>query len=100
MELWVQNSSGQKSASLTFALVGFVVVTFWLLLSIFSHVGHFDIRAFDSATAMGYLVPFLSLYFGRRWTDARATNLDTDSTSVVNTRANQGAVEVPVAPTL
>jgi hypothetical protein len=69
MNLWIKNTSGQSSASLTFATIGFFVVTLWLLLSIVAKVGHVDIRQFDSAAAMGYLSPLLLLYFGRRHSD-------------------------------
>lgn len=76
--MWLKNTSGQKSASLTFASVGFTVVTLWLLVSIVSKIGHIEIRQFDAGTAMGYLTPLLALYFGRRWTDDKNA-LDTDS---------------------
>jgi hypothetical protein len=77
MGLWVKNTSGQNSASLTFVTIGFIVVTLWLLASIVSKIGHIEIREFDSAAAMGYLTPLLALYFGRRWTDGKNT-LDVD----------------------
>lgn len=77
MTPWVKNSVGQKSASLTFASVGFSVVTLWLLASIVSKIGHIEIRQFDSGTAMGYLTPLLALYFGRRWTEGKS-GLDTE----------------------
>lgn len=75
--MWIKNTSGQKSASLTFVSVAFSVVTLWLLVSIVSKIGHIEIRQFDAATAMGYLTPLLALYFGRRWTDGKNT-LDMD----------------------
>ncbi len=80
--MWVKNTSGQKSASLTFAAVGFTVVTLWLVVSIVSKIGHIEIRQFDGATAMAYLTPLLALYFGRRWTDGKST-LDMDPGDVV-----------------
>jgi hypothetical protein len=75
--MWIKNTSGQKSASLTFAAVGFSVVTLWLLASIISKIGHVEIREFEAGAAMGYLAPLLALYFGRRWTDGKNT-LDMD----------------------
>jgi hypothetical protein len=75
--MWIKNTSGQKSASLTFVAVAFSIVTLWLLLSIFSKIGHIEIREFDSSSAMSYLTPLLALYFGRRWTDGKST-LDSD----------------------
>ncbi len=84
--MWVKNTSGQKSASLTFVVVGFTVVTLWLLVLIVSKIGHFEIRQFDSGTAMGYLTPLLALYFGRRWTNEKNT-LDTDHADQVESES-------------
>lgn len=95
MGLWVKNTLGQQSASLTFVTVGFVVVTLWLLVSILSKIGHIEIRSFDSAQAMGYLVPLLALYFGRRWTDGKNT-LDTDPAAGVNVSSTSTSSTVVV----
>lgn len=75
--MWIKNTSGQKSASLTFVSIAFGIVTLWLLLSVFSKIGHIEIREFDAGSAMAYLTPLLALYFGRRWTDGKNT-LDSD----------------------
>ncbi len=75
--MWLKNTAGQPSASLTFAFIGFIVVTLWLVVSIIAKVGNFEIRQFDSGSAMGYLLPLLALYFGRRWTDGKGGTLDT-----------------------
>lgn len=72
--MWIKNTSGQKSASLTFVSIAFGVVTLWLLVSIFSKIGHVEIREFDAAAAMGYLTPLLALYGGRRYTDGKFTS--------------------------
>lgn len=69
MKFWIKDTTGSPSASLTFATIGFFVVTLWLVVSIVSKIGHIDIRQFDGGGAMGYLTPLLALYFGRRWTD-------------------------------
>jgi hypothetical protein len=34
-------------------------------------VGSLHIRAFDVAACSSYLIPILSLYFGRKFTDAK-----------------------------
>lgn len=73
MNLWIKNTSGQPSASLTFCTIGFAVVTLWLLASIFAKIGHFEIRPFDGSQAMMFELPLLSLYFGRRYTDGKFT---------------------------
>lgn len=74
MTPWVTDTNGNKSASLTMAVVGFVVVTLWLLISIFAKIGNLQIREFDATGAMAYLTPLLALYFGRRWTDTSTTS--------------------------
>ena len=72
----LKNSSGQKSASFTMMIVGFSVVTLWLLVSIVARIGHLEIRPFSSAEAMSYFSPLALLYFGRRFQDGKtATNL-------------------------
>lgn len=97
MSLWFKNTQGDRSASLTFATIGFIVVTLWLLVSILSKIGHIEIRQFDSATAMGYLAPLLALYFGRRWTDEK-NSLDVEpGTSVKTTSTSSLTVSTPVA---
>lgn len=62
-------SDGKKSASFTMMVIGFVVVTLWLLVSIFEEIAGIQIRAFSSTDAMAYFTPLTLLYFGRRWTD-------------------------------
>lgn len=68
---WMKNSKGEASASLTFMSVAFVVTTLVYILSIFETLGPITIRNFDVAAAGVYFVPLLSLYFGRRFTQAR-----------------------------
>lgn len=88
MGIWMKDSSGTQSASLTMCAVGFALVSLWLLVSIVAKIGHIEIREFDAGQAMGYLTPLLALYFGRRWTDGKNT-LDVDP--------NQPQVSVAVA---
>jgi drug/metabolite transporter (DMT)-like permease len=90
MALWLKNTSGQASASLTFATIGFCVVTLWLLVSIVAKLGHTEIRPFSGSEAMAYLTPLLALYFGRRWTDVKST-LDNDSNQITVTPEQKGA---------
>jgi hypothetical protein len=62
-------SKNQKGFTLieTLVVVGFIVVTLWLLLSIFSKIGHIEIRPFSGSEAMSYFSPLAALYYGRRW---------------------------------
>lgn len=93
--MWLKNTSGQKSASFTFVVVGFVVVTVWMLLSIFSKIGHIEIREFDGATAMTYLSPLLALYFGRRWNETKTVDSDANSATVATA---DGSAPTKVTP--
>lgn len=95
--MWLKNTAGQPSASLTFAFIGFIVVTLWLVVSIIAKVGNIEIRQFDSAQAMGYLLPLLALYFGRRWTDGKGGTLDTAPTGLTVQGKSTPEVEDPAS---
>ena len=45
-----------------------MVVTLWLLAWIIGTAMGLTVPAFDATSAMAYLTPLLTLYFGRRWT--------------------------------
>jgi hypothetical protein len=68
---WVRDASGHRSVSVTLLVVSFFVTTLAFVLSIFSKIGPVEIRPFDVAACSTYMVPILTLYFSRRWTDAR-----------------------------
>lgn len=65
---WIKNSQGEPSASLTMALIAFIMVTLWLLVWLIATPFGVPVPVFEAATAMAYLSPILALYFGRRWT--------------------------------
>ena len=66
--IWIKNTKGEPSASLTMVVVAFVVVTLWLVVWLIVAPLGVPMPAFEVTTAMGYLMPLLTLYFGRRWT--------------------------------
>lgn len=68
---WIKDASGHKSVSVTLLVVSFFVTTIAFVLSIFHNIGPIEIRPFDVAACSTYMVPILTLYFSRRWTDAR-----------------------------
>jgi hypothetical protein len=68
MAIWIKNTQGEPSASLTMSVISFVVVTLWLLAWLVATPFGVPVPSFDAATAMAYLSPILALYFGRRWT--------------------------------
>jgi len=68
---WMRNDKGKQSVSATFAAVSFIVTTLVYLGSAFEKIGTFSFRAFDVSAAATYFIPVLSLYFGRKFTDAK-----------------------------
>lgn len=69
--LWIRDSKGYGSVTVTFATVAFWVTTLAYILSIFEKIGPFTVRPFDVAACGAYFVPILTLYFGRKFTEAK-----------------------------
>ena len=69
----LKQSDGRPSASFTMMIIAFAVVTLWLLVSIVEEAFGLTIREFSGAEAMSYFTPIATLYFSRRWTDAKNT---------------------------
>ncbi len=69
---WMKDSSGKASASLTFAALSFMVITLWILLSIFETI-QFGEKSIitrpppSEGIILAYLGTTFSLYFGRRY---------------------------------
>jgi hypothetical protein len=59
--------------SATFATISFLAVTGAYIAAIFEKIGPLSIRPFDSAACSSYLIPVLTLYFGRRWTETKSS---------------------------
>lgn len=72
MNIWIKNTKGEKSASLTFAVIAFVVVMFWMVAAIFVNPFGITVMPFDASEAMMVLMPLLGLYWGRRNTDVKS----------------------------
>jgi hypothetical protein len=68
--MWIKDTSGHESVSVTFVTVAFWLTAINYVLSMFKHIGPVEIRAFDVGACTSFLVPFVSLYFGRKWIDA------------------------------
>ena len=71
---WVKDAQGYGSVTTTLVFVSFWVTTLAYLASVVSEVGPVKFRPFDIAACSTYFIPILTLYFGRRWTDANAKN--------------------------
>lgn len=70
--MWLKRTDGQPSSSFTFVVIGFTIVSLWLLLSIFTQVLGLEIREFSGTEAMAYLSPFLAYAWGRKWQEGRS----------------------------
>lgn len=67
--LLLRNTDGKPSYSLTMAIAAFAATLVWYILSIFTHIKGFDIRAFDGGSAMAFLSPLLLNYYGAKHLD-------------------------------
>jgi len=70
-KLWMRDSTGKRSATITIVWISFIVTTLAYLASIFDVVGPVKFRTFDIGACSTYFIPILSLYFGRRYTKAK-----------------------------
>lgn len=79
----LRNSNGEKSSSLTMAIVSFVVITLWLVFWLIGNSAGLSVPEFDSATAMAYFTPIAGLYFGRRATETweRSKKLNSEASN-------------------
>ena len=93
MALYIKNSDGKKSASLTMAYTGFVVTTSWLLFWIIGNTCGLHVPAFNETVALSYLTPLLGLYYGRRATDASSATTTESSAP----KAEEGATPASTA---
>lgn len=63
---WLKNTDGNQSSSFTMMIVSFIVVTAWLIVSVFESIKGINIRPFNGTDAMAYFAPIAALYYGRR----------------------------------
>lgn len=85
---WLKNTNGEESASLTFAIIAFLITSLSYLLSIFPKIGNFETRPFDPGACAAYLTPILTLYFSRRFTEVKYSN-----NTNINVTSNTNKVE-------
>jgi hypothetical protein len=69
--LWIKDSKGFASVSLTFATVSFFVTTAAYIVSIFQSIGPVTFRQFDVGACGSYFGTIMALYWGRKWTEAK-----------------------------
>jgi hypothetical protein len=68
---WFKDTKGTGSVTVTLVLVSFWVTTIAYVFSIFEKIGPMQIRPFDVGASSSYFLPILTLYFGRKFTDAK-----------------------------
>lgn len=81
----LKSSAGKPSYSLTMAIAAFSATLLWYVLSIFTHIRGFDIRAFDGAAAMSFLSPLLLNYYGAKHLDRTNPAAQTTDTAEQST---------------
>jgi hypothetical protein len=89
--------------SATFATIAFFTTTLIYIASMFQKIGPVMIRPFDAAVCSSYLIPVMSLYFARRWTDAKIPEAAAPLVNAINGAEKQSAptpphAAVPVSP--
>lgn len=68
---WIKDTKGYGSVTVTFATVAFWVTALAYVASIFESIGPVTFRAFDSGACAAFLIPILTMYVGRKWTEAK-----------------------------
>lgn len=73
-KIWLKDSSGYPSISVTMLAISFWVTTVAYVLSIVSKIGPLDIRPFDVGACGAYFGMILGTYVARRATEAKWGN--------------------------
>lgn len=68
---WIKDTKGYGSVTVTMVFVSFWITTLAYVFSIFEKLGPLQIRPFDVSACSSYFLPILTLYFGRKFTDAK-----------------------------
>lgn len=68
---WIKDARGYGSVTVTMVFIAFWVTTLAYLVSIVDHLGSFTIRPFDVGASASYFIPLCTLYFSRKYTDAK-----------------------------
>jgi hypothetical protein len=69
--MWIKNSKGQPSATLTFVTTSFFIVAMSYIASMFVSIGPIQLRAFDAGACSAFFIPLLGLYGARRYTEKK-----------------------------
>jgi hypothetical protein len=69
--LWIRDSKGYGSVTVTFITIAFFVTTLAYVLSVVEKIGPVSFRSFDVAACSAYFGTLCALYWGRRYTEAK-----------------------------
>lgn len=69
---WIKNSKGEASVSTTLLVISFIVTILIYAASAFTKIGSIELRPFDVGACSVVWIPIVSLYFGRRYTEAKS----------------------------
>lgn len=83
--VWMKDSSGFPSVTITFLFVSFWVTTIAYVLSIFQKIGPLEIRSFDVGACSSYFGIIVGGYIARRYTDARWGNPNVPTSTTTST---------------
>lgn len=73
-KIWLKDSSGHPSISVTMLAISFWVTTIAYAASIFSRIGPVEFKSFDSGACGAYFGLILGTYVARRATEAKWGN--------------------------
>jgi hypothetical protein len=71
--LWIRDSKGNGSVTVTFITIAFFVTTLAYVLSVVEHIGSVAFKPFDVAACSAYFGTLCALVWGRRYTEAKFT---------------------------
>jgi len=80
-KLWMKDSAGYPSISVTMLAISFWATTFAYIVSIFSKIGPVEFKSFDSGACAAYFGLILGTYVARRATEAKWGNPNTITTT-------------------
>ena len=76
--IWLKNTKGEPSASLSMAVITFSVILVHYILWVVGAALGLIIPPFDASNAMMFLGPMLGLYWGRRSTSVKEREVELD----------------------
>ncbi len=97
-KLWMKDSSGFPSVTITFLTISFWITTLAYVASIIHKVGPFEFSAFDVGACGAYFGIIFSAYIARRYTDARWGNPNVAASTSTTVVAGGSPSMPPIPP--